>query len=89
MRRQDSAGRVAVHEIMIVNRAIRNLIRENKLHQIPSSMETAKGSGMQTMEMALKEAVRKRLITRQQAITFSNNPNLFQSEDMGRPTHRR
>ena len=80
LRRQDGKGRVAVHEIMIVNRAIRNLIRENKLHQIPSSMETAKGSGMQTMEMGLKEAVRKRLITRKQAIIFSNNPKLFDYE---------
>lgn len=88
LRKVDGSGRVAVHEIMIVNRAIRNLIRENKLHQIPSSMETARGSGMQTMEMALKDAVAKRQITRKQAITFSNNPNLFQNEDANRPPRR-
>ena len=78
LRRVDGQGRVAVHEIMIVNRAIRNLIRENKLHQIPSTMETARGSGMQTMEMALKAAVARRLITRKQAVIFSNNPRLFE-----------
>ena len=87
LRKLDGQGRVAIHEIMIVNRAIRNLIRENKLHQIPSSMETAKGSGMQTMEMALKAAVARRLITRQQAILFSNNPRLF--EDEGGPARPR
>ena len=80
LRRMDGRGRVAVHEIMIVTRAIRNLIRENKLHQIPSSMETGKAMGMQTMEMALKDAVRRRYITRQQAVIFSNNPRLFEGE---------
>jgi twitching motility protein PilT len=80
LRRMDGSGRVAVHEIMIVNRAIRNLIRENKLHQIPSSMETGKGAGMQTMEMALKESVRRRQISREQAMIFSNNPRLFENE---------
>ncbi|MFT5683419.1 MAG: twitching motility protein PilT [Myxococcota bacterium] len=78
LRRLDGKGRVAIHEIMIVNRAIRNLIRENKLHQIASSMETGKGSGMQTMEMGLREAVRRRQISRQQAMTFANNPKLFE-----------
>lgn len=78
--RMDGSGRVAVHEIMIVNRAIRNLIRENKLHQIPSSMETGKGAGMQTMEMALKESVRRRQISRDQAMIFSNNPRLFEND---------
>jgi Tfp pilus assembly pilus retraction ATPase PilT len=43
-------------------------------------METSKGSGMQTMEMALKAAVAKRQISRQQAIAFSNNPNLFKND---------
>jgi len=80
LRRMDGSGRVAVHEIMIVNRAIRNLIRENKLHQIPSSMETGKGAGMQTMEMALRESVRRRQISREQAMIFSNNPRLFENE---------
>lgn len=80
LRTIDGTGRVAIHEIMLVNRAIRNLIRENKLHQIPSTMETSKGSGMQTMEMALKAAVAKRQISRQQAIAFSNNPNLFKND---------
>lgn len=90
LRRADGRGRVAVHEIMIVNRAIRNLIRENKLHQISSTMETQKSMGMQTMEMALKAAVARRLITRDQAITFSNNPKLFDGEESSRrPGQRR
>ena len=50
-------GRVALQEIMLVNPAIRNLIRENKAHQIHTVMDTARGQGMQTMSIAIKQAV--------------------------------
>lgn len=77
-------GRVAAHEIMLVNPAIRNLIRENKLHQIPSSMQSGRGEGMQTMEMALRELALRRYITREVAINHCNNPNLFDDDDTRR-----
>ena len=54
LKKQSGRGRVAAHEIMMVNSAIRNLIRENKLYQIESSMQAGKSEGMQTMEMALR-----------------------------------
>ena len=87
LKRNNGPGRVAAHEIMIVNPAIRNLIRENKLHQIPSIMQTAKAEGMQTMEDCLRSLAYRREITQQQAIAQSNNPSLFESDD-GRPRPR-
>jgi twitching motility protein PilT len=55
-------GRIAAQEILIGVPAVRNLIREAKLHQIPSMMQTGKNMGMCTLEMALQELVKKNLI---------------------------
>ena len=71
-------GRVALYEIMMANPAVRNIIRENKTHQLPSVLQTAKNEGMLTMADAAKEAVSKGFLTRQQAITVANDPKLFQ-----------
>ena len=49
---------VAVHEIMLVNPAIKNLIRENKVSQINSALQTGQQYGMQTMDQALIKAVK-------------------------------
>lgn len=54
-KRQDSDGRKAVCEIMVNTPAIANLIRQEKVYQIPSIIQTSKEMGMQTMEMAIKE----------------------------------
>lgn len=54
-KRQDSDGRKAVCEIMVNTPAIANLIRQEKVYQIPSVIQTSKDVGMQTMEMAIKE----------------------------------
>jgi twitching motility protein PilT len=70
-------NRVALYEIMMANPAVRNLIRENKTHQLPSVIQTAKGEGMVTMGDAAKAMVQKGLLTRQQAMTVANDPNLF------------
>jgi len=70
-------NRVALYEIMMANAAVRNLIRENKTHQLPSVLQTAKGEGMVTMGDAAKAMVEKGILTRQQAITVANDPNLF------------
>jgi twitching motility protein PilT len=74
-------GRVPAMEIMIVNPAIRNLIRENKLYQIPSIMQTSQGSGMQTIEMAVKDLANRGLITRKTAIEAMNKADLFTEDD--------
>ncbi|WP_394137540.1 type IV pilus twitching motility protein PilT [Cytobacillus oceanisediminis] len=52
-------GRVAALEIMINNAAIRNLIRNEKIHQIHSVMQTSKSAGMETLEMAIKPLLEK------------------------------
>jgi len=68
-------GRVAAQEIMISNPAIANLIRENKIQQIYSQMQLNQGvTGMQTMNQALAELVRKQLITPEDAMTRSTKP---------------
>jgi twitching motility protein PilT len=77
IRRDRGPGRVAAHEIMIVNSAIRNLIRENKLYQIPSIMQASKGEGMQLMSAAVRTLVERGLVSRERAITVMNNPKLF------------
>ncbi len=73
-------GRCAAMEIMICNPAIRNLIRENKLFQIPSIMQTGMGAGMQLMENAVKELAHAGKITRQTAIEALNKPDLFEEK---------
>ncbi|MGQ0618653.1 MAG: type IV pilus twitching motility protein PilT [Panacagrimonas sp.] len=55
-------GRVAAHEIMIGTPAIRNLIRENKIAQMYSSIQTGQKEGMQTLEQCLRDLVKRGLI---------------------------
>ena len=53
----DNQGRVAAFEIMVCNHAIRNLIREGKIFQIESVMQTARGEGMATMDYAIEQLI--------------------------------
>lgn len=76
-------GRVAGLEILIGTTAVKNLIREGKIHQIPSVMQTQQGVGMQTMQMHLMDLFERNLITRETAIEKSNNPHLFKEIDEG------
>jgi twitching motility protein PilT len=73
----DGHGRVAAHEIMLGTPAIRNLIRENKIPQMVSVMQTGQREGMQTLDMNLKELVQKRKITQQTALEKAQNKKLF------------
>lgn len=77
IRKERGPGRVAAHEIMICTSAIRNLIRENKLHQIPSIIQASKSDGMQLMASSVRDLVERGLISRQRAISVMNNPRLF------------
>ena len=63
MRRSDIAGRVAAFELMICNTAIRNLIRENKIFQIPNIMQTARAEGMIVMENYMKTLAMEKKIS--------------------------
>jgi twitching motility protein PilT len=83
VRRAFDPGRVACQEIMICNPAIRNLIRDNKLYQIPSIMQAGRADGQQLMESAARDLALKKKITREEAIRVANNPKLF--DDVPRP----
>ncbi len=72
-KRRDGKGRVAAFEIMIATPAVRNLIRENKIAQIPSIIQTSKGLGMQTMDSACQELIAKNLVTRDEVSFFLSN----------------
>ncbi len=65
-------GRIAAHEIMIGTPAIRNLIRENKVAQMYSAIQTGTSIGMQTLEQCLVDMVRKGLISMQDARQKAN-----------------
>ena len=70
-------GRVAAHEIMVGTPAIRNLIRENKVPQMYSAIQTGQGLGMQTLDQCLTELVRQGVITKQDAQTKASNKDAF------------
>lgn len=70
-------GRVAAHEIMIGTPAIRNLIREDKVAQMYSSIQTGANVGMQTLDQTLKDLIAKSLITRQDAREKAKNKDDF------------
>ncbi len=68
-------GRIAVHEILINNNAISNLIREGKIHQIYSQMQLNQSkTGMQTQTQKLAELVSQNIITPEIALSFSTQP---------------
>lgn len=64
------AGRVATTEILINNSAIRNLIRNEKMHQIPNTLQTSRDAGMHTMEMDLRDKIDKGLISELELMSY-------------------
>jgi len=75
--KKKGGGRVAAHEIMIGNPAIRNLIRENKVAQMYSAIQTGQKEGMQTLDQCLKDLVKKGLTTIEEARMKSADPRNF------------
>jgi twitching motility protein PilT len=67
-------GRVPAAEVMIATPAIRNLIRENKTHQIHNAIVTSRIMHMQTFDMSLRDLVRKHMITAEEALNASMHP---------------
>jgi len=70
-------GRIAAHEIMVGNSAIRNLIREAKVAQMYSAIQTGRRDGMQTLDQNLKELVDKGLVSPQIAATKAVDKTIF------------
>lgn len=75
--KKQGGGRVAAHEIMIGTPAIRNLIRENKIAQMFSAIQTGHQFGMQTLDQDLKKLVEKNVVTRQEARLKAANKDAF------------
>lgn len=70
-------GRIAAHEIMLGTPAIRNLIRENKVPQMYSAIQTGQSMGMQTLDQCLQDLVRKSLVNKLEARNRAANKDLF------------
>ncbi len=70
-------GRVAAHEIMIGTPAIRNLIREDKVAQMYSAIQTGGSMGMQTLDQCLMDLLRKGLCTKEDAMEKAKSPENF------------
>lgn len=75
--KKNGGGRIAAHEIMIGTPAIRNLIRENKIAQMYSAIQTGHQFGMQTLDQNLQELVQKNAVTRQEARLKAANKDAF------------
>ena len=71
-------GRVPACEIMIANTAIKNLIREDKIYQIPSLVQAGSKEGMQTLDQDLQRLLDQGLITRDDAIQIAEKPEIFE-----------
>src|SRR5215213_6510401 len=71
----DGKGRILAAEVLVPTPAVRNLIREGKTHQIYSAIQTGASFGMQTMDTALAELVRRNVITRELAEARSGSPD--------------
>jgi twitching motility protein PilT len=71
----DGRGRIAVLEILIPDDAVRNLIRQGKIEQVYSVMQTGTARGLQTMEQALADLVLRNVITREVAVSRSSRPD--------------
>jgi twitching motility protein PilT len=77
LKTKDGTGRTAAHEIMIGTPAIRNLIRENKIAQMYSAIQTGQSFGMQTLDQNLQELVRRNLVAAAEARSRAVNKDLF------------
>ena len=69
-RRTDLSGRVVATEVLINNPAIANLIRTEKMHQIPNVLQTSRELGMHTMEMSIKDLIAQRLISSKEILPY-------------------
>ncbi len=72
--KKTGGGRVAAHEIMLGTDAIRNMIKENKLAQMRSTLQTSSGDGMQTMDQSLQKLIAQGLVSREVALKKAANP---------------
>jgi twitching motility protein PilT len=79
LKRSDGKGRIAALEIMIGTPAIRNLIREGKVAQIPGMMQTGKKFEMQTMDATLADLYNKGVVSKEVVTPYLTNPSVLTS----------
>jgi len=77
LKTKDGSGRAAAHEIMIGTPAIRNLIRENKIAQMYSAIQTGQNVGMQTLDQNLQGMVQRGVVTKEEARSKAMNKDAF------------
>ena len=77
LKTKDGAGRVAAHEIMLATPAVRNLIREAKVAQMYSAIQTGANVGMQTLDQCLSDLVRRGTISAETARSAAKSPENF------------
>ena len=77
LKTKDGQGRIAAHEIMIGTAAIRNLIRENKIAQMYSAIQTGQSLGMQTLDQNLQELVRRNIVAASEARNAASDSRRF------------
>ena len=76
--RRGGIGRVAACEVMMANTAIRNLIREDKIYQIPSVIQSGGKEGMQSLDQDLMRLLHKGMLDRETCHAIADNPKLFE-----------
>jgi twitching motility protein PilT len=77
LKTKDGAGRIAAHEIMVGTPAIRNLIREAKVAQMYSAIQTGQQYGMQTLDQNLQDLVKRNVIAMDEARSKAANKDNF------------
>ena len=79
VRRADGSGRVAALEILLGTPAVANLIRENKLQQIPSALQSGASKGMTSLAASLERLVESGIVDRDEAALHSESPSTFEA----------
>jgi twitching motility protein PilT len=75
----DKRDRVLATEVLLANGAVRAIIRENRLHQLPNAITSGRKEGMHSMEESLAELYRKGLITLDRALANANDPAVLRT----------
>jgi twitching motility protein PilT len=73
----DRAGRIPVYELLVANEAVRNLIRENKVHQLQNIIQTGKTLGMSTMDEHIRDFYQQGIITYDTALSNVKDPRII------------
>ncbi len=79
LKRRDGRGLVPALEVMIGTPAVRNLIRENKVAQLPSAIQTGQKFGMISLDQALKDLVSRNIVDKEQCLYLASSTTIFNS----------